>query len=317
MPLCLADSKRYWRFGCFFILGALCVGIVLPYNDPTLIRILDTQGTSNGGASPYIIAMQNLGITGLPHLVNALLVTSIFSAGNTYCYMATRSLYSLSLQGHAPKFLRATTAKGIPHWCFAVTMIFPFLSFLQVSGGTAQAIKWLVNIVTASQVLNYVIMGTTYLCFYRALKVQGVDRRTLPYRGNFNSPHVNVRTKKGWLTNRAGWFQPYVNIFGLIFVIVIVVIQGYAVFLPGFWDVGTFFTYYTMIFVCMLLFVGWKVVKKTKFVHPRDADLVWEKPVIDAYEASREPPLGLWEDVWATARSTLRIGRQKRQGSGV
>lgn len=129
--------------------------------------------------------MQNLGITGLPHLVNALLLTSIFSAGNSYCYMATRSLYSLSLQGQAPKFLQATTKSGVPYLCFAVTMIFPFLSFLQVGSGTSQAIKWLVNIVTASQQLNYTIMGITYLFFYRALKAQGIDRRTLPYRGTF------------------------------------------------------------------------------------------------------------------------------------
>ena len=130
--------------------------------------------------------MQNLGVSGLPHLVNALLVTSIFSAGNTYTYMASRSLYSLSLNGQAPKFLQATTKTGVPYLCFGVTMIFPFLSFLQVSSDTAQVIKWLVNLVTASQLLNYVIMGTTYVFFYRALKAQGIDRKTLPYRGMFD-----------------------------------------------------------------------------------------------------------------------------------
>ena len=39
----------------------------------------DASGTA--AASPYVIAMQNLGVGGLPNLVNALLVTSIFSAG--------------------------------------------------------------------------------------------------------------------------------------------------------------------------------------------------------------------------------------------
>ncbi|KAG4444041.1 hypothetical protein IFR05_000501 [Cadophora sp. M221] len=285
-----AFKTVYWRFGFFFILGALCVGILVPYNDETLLNVLDTQGTATGAASPYIIAMQNLGVGGLPHLVNALLVTSIFSAGNTYCYMATRSLYSLSLQGQAPKFLRRTSKSGIPWLCFGVTMVFPFLSFLQVSANSAQAIKWLINLVTASQVLNYVIMGTTYMFFFRALKAQGIDRRTLPYRG---------------------WCQPYVNIFGLIFVSIIVVVQGYSVFLPGNWDVGTFFTYYTMIFVCILLFGFWKIFKKTKFVRPEEADLVWEKPAIDAYEASIDPPLGLWEDIWVSSLEVLRIRKRR------
>lgn len=77
-----AFKTVYWRFGLFFIVGSLAVGILIPYNDPTLVDVL-TNGTNGGtaAASPYVIAMQNMGITGLPHLVNALLVTSIFSAG--------------------------------------------------------------------------------------------------------------------------------------------------------------------------------------------------------------------------------------------
>lgn len=95
-------------------------------------------------------------------------------------------------------------------------------------------------------------------------------------------------------------------------------IQGYSVFLPGNWDVGTFFTYYCMIFVCILLFLGWKIVKRTKFVKPAEADLIWEKPVIDRYEASIEPPLGLWEDMWFTTKkgvnkvSPVKIGATEK-----
>lgn len=35
-----AFKTVYWRFGIFFILGALCVGIVIPYDDKTLTAIL-------------------------------------------------------------------------------------------------------------------------------------------------------------------------------------------------------------------------------------------------------------------------------------
>lgn len=79
-----AFTTVYWRFGFFFILGALCVGIVLPYNDPKLNGLLADGDTGDAGASPYVIAMQNMGITVLPDITNALLVTGIFSAGNSY-----------------------------------------------------------------------------------------------------------------------------------------------------------------------------------------------------------------------------------------
>ncbi|KAM0148525.1 hypothetical protein ACHAQE_009790 [Botrytis cinerea] len=88
-----AFKTIYWRFGVFFIGGALACGIVIPYNDKKLIAYLSAGGSETGTAasSPYVIAMQNLGIGVLPHITNALLVTSIFSAGNSYVYVVLLS----------------------------------------------------------------------------------------------------------------------------------------------------------------------------------------------------------------------------------
>jgi amino acid transporter len=141
-----AFKTVYVRFAIFFIGGALCVGIVLPYNDPTLVGILSgaSGGSGTASASPYVIAMQNLGVSGLPHFVNALMITSIFSAGNTYTYCATRNLYGLALEGRAPKFLRYCTKNGVPVFCFAVVMCFPCLSFLQLGNASSTVLGWLV-----------------------------------------------------------------------------------------------------------------------------------------------------------------------------
>lgn len=101
-----AFKRVYVRFTLFFVLGALCVSIVMPYNDPVLQGVLNGESSAAGAAaSLYVIAMINLGIDGLPHLVNTLLITSIFSAGNTLAYCATRSLYGLALEGRAPRIL--------------------------------------------------------------------------------------------------------------------------------------------------------------------------------------------------------------------
>lgn len=80
--------------------------------------------------------------------INRLILTSIFSAGNTYTYCAIRNLYSLSLEGRAPKVLQKCTKSGVPIYCFAITMIFPLLSFTAVSSGSAVAITWFASLVT-------------------------------------------------------------------------------------------------------------------------------------------------------------------------
>lgn len=230
--------------------------------------------------------MANMGIKGLPHIVNALLVTSIFSAGNTYTYCATRSLYGLAIEGRAPKLLRKCTANGVPIYCFAIVMIFPFLSFLQVSSNSSQVLQWLINLTTAGGVIDYIVMCVTYICFYNACKAQGIDRNSFPY---------------------TGWFQPYSAYIGLVWMVVIVLTYGYSSFAP--WSVSSFFSYYTMVGVVPTLFVLWKVVKRTKFIKAEERDLVWERPHIDAYEASfLSPPVGFWTEVL----QLVGIGRNKK-----
>lgn len=274
-----AFKTTYIRFAFFFIGSALCVGIVIPYNDKTLLDILSGSkgGSGTAAASPYVIAMNNLGISVLPHITNALLVTSIFSAGNAYTYYGTRSLYGLALQGQAPGVLRRCTKAGVPIYCLGVVIIFPFLAFLNVSSGSAQVLTWLTNIITAAQVIDYIIICVTYLFFYRALRAQNIDRRTLPYYG---------------------YFQPYSAWIGLIWMTCVVCCYGYSTFLPGKFTVGDFFTYYTMVLAAPVLFFGWKIIKRTRFIKAQDADLVWDGPVIDAYEATfTEYAPGFWTEI--------------------
>lgn len=281
-----AFKTTYWRYGIFFIGGALCVGIVVPYNDAGLIAKLD-GGSGTGAASPYVVAMSNLGVEVLPHITNALLVTSIFSAGNSYVYCSTRSLYAMSLDGHAPAFFQKCTKSGVPIYAFIMPMLFSLLSFLSVSAGSAKVITWLANLTEASQLINYIGMSTVYLFFYRALKAQGISRDTLPYKG---------------------WFQPFCGWFGLCSMFWTVCMYGYTTFLPGWWNTGTFFSYYTMCFVSIILYAGWKIIKKTKVVKPHEADLVWERPLIDAYEATLiDESKGFWDDC------AKAVGLRKRQ----
>lgn len=271
-----AYKTIYWRFLMFFILGALCVGIVVPWNDPTIQAILAGESSKKGGgSSPYVIAMKNMGITVLPDIVNALLITSVFSAGNTLTYCATRSLYGLALEGRAPKILTKTTKSGIPIYSFLVVICFPFLSFLQLSNNSSEVLTWLVDLITAGALIDYLVVCITFIQFYRACKAQGFDRRGLPY---------------------FGYFQPYCAYIGSVSMVLILLFYGYTAFDP--WNVQTFFQNYTMQLVAPILYLGWKLIHRTKILSPSKVDLVWERPFIDAYEATLpEDPPTFWQEM--------------------
>lgn len=271
-----AFKMVYYRYAFFFFFGALCIGIVVPWNDPILQDILaGTSLRSGAAASPYVIAMNNMGVRVLPHIVTALILTSIFSAGNTLTYCASRSLYGLALEGRAPKLLSRTTKSGVPIYAFAVTMAFPFLSFLQTSNSTSEVIGWLISLITAGALIDYLAMCITFLGFYKACKAQGLDRKTLPYYG---------------------YLQPFCAWVGIVAMSLILLFYGYTAFAP--WSVAKFFQNYTMQLVAPILYVGWKLIKKTKILKPNEVDLVWERPVIDAYEEGCDVPvIGFWREI--------------------
>ena len=66
-------------------------------------------------------------------------------------------------------------------------------------------------------------------------------------------------------------------------------VGGYPVFLPGNWDVPTFLFSYTSVAVFPILFVGWKLYKKTKWLKPEEVDLRKDLDDIEEYERTYVP----------------------------
>lgn len=148
-----AYNAVFYRLTCFFVLGSLAVGINVPYNDTTLIQAF-ALGKPGAAASPYVIAMNRLRIEGLPHVVNAGVLASAFSAGNSYVYCASRSLFGLALEGKAPKFFTKCTRQGVPIYCVGIVLLVSLLSFLAVGKNSAIVLTWFVSLVTASQLIS-------------------------------------------------------------------------------------------------------------------------------------------------------------------
>ncbi|KAJ5983045.1 general amino acid permease (agp2) [Penicillium waksmanii] len=268
-----AYDSFVWRLMFFFLGGALCVGIVIPYDDELLSQYISgsKSGSGTGAASPYVISMVEFGIKGVPDLVNALIMTSVLSAGNNVVFSAARTLHGMAVDGKAPSLFAKCNKFGIPYYAVIAALSFCLLSLLQLSKSSSTVLDWLVGICTASYLLNYFGTVLTYLHFHEALKKQGVDRDTLPYKGRF---------------------QPYAAWYALVGTFIMTLILGYNVFIHGQWDITTFFTNYTMVGFFPVAYLFWKIVKRTKYVRPGTADLNLGtlKEEIDLYEALYEPP---------------------------
>lgn len=204
------------RLAIFYGLGSLVIGIIVPSNDPNLL------GASNASASPFVIGIQNAGIEGLNHVINAAILTSAWSAGNAFCYSGSRILYSLALSNQAPAIFKSTTRFGVPWAAVLATWLIGCLAFLNVSNSGATVFTWFSNISTISGFIAWIVAMVTYIRFRQAMIFNRM-LDALPFR----TP-----------------LQPYASYFMVSLISILTLTNGFQVFFPSEWNVSDFLAAY-------------------------------------------------------------------------
>lgn len=246
-------NKVLYRLIVFYIGGALCVGILLPSDDSTLLAAI-AESSGNAAASPYTAACVNLGINVLPHIINALILTSIVSAGNSSLFSATKALERLALTGKAPKFFTYTTRRGVPIYCVVMVLLISLLAYLNVSNGANKVLTWFLNVETAGMLIVYIFICISYLRYRAGMTAQGINRDDfVPYKG---------------------WGLPYFTWWSLFWFCLMLLMDGYTVFLKGNWDIQSFVFSYFMIAFFLVLFAGHKLYHRTWFIKASEMDFV-------------------------------------------
>ncbi|GAA5893639.1 hypothetical protein JCM6882_007867 [Rhodosporidiobolus microsporus] len=241
-----------WRLVLFFIGGALSVGILVPYNSTELLNAIST-GAAGAAKSPYVVAMNRLRIHALPHIINAVILSSIYSAGNAYVFLSARGLAQMARDGYAPKILSRRNRRGVPWIAVCVVGVVSLVSYCQVASSAQIAITWITSLVTANTLMTSASFVFTWIKFDRGMKAQGIPRSSLPARSRI---------------------LPYAAYFALPCQLFVILMQGYPVFLKGGWDVSTFIQSYLPVAAFPILFVVWKFIKKTKWKRSADIDFV-------------------------------------------
>lgn len=259
-------AKRFiWRLAFFYGFASLVLGVIVPSDEPRLL------GAGNASASPWVLGIQRAGIGGLNHAINAAILTSAWSAGNSFLYSGSRVLYSMSLNKQAPKIFSLTNRHGVPYVAVIFTWSFGLLAFLNVSNTGATVFNWFVNISTISGFIAWIIVMVTYLRF-RAAFVHNNLLSTLPYR----TP-----------------FQPYFTYIVLFVISLLTLTNGFQVFWPHQFKISNFLAAYITLPIFVVLYLGHKAWYRTPWLRKiEDIDVLTGKKEMDELaktEVIREP----------------------------
>ncbi|KAL5592132.1 hypothetical protein FOVSG1_011021 [Fusarium oxysporum f. sp. vasinfectum] len=242
-----ATKKTFYRIFFFYFCSIFIVGLIVPYNDPAL-------GVSTGTASqsPFVIAFQRSGVSVVPSIINAVVCTSAISSGSACIFIASRTLFGLSCDGHAPQFFQRCNRFGTPHYAVGMSCLLSPLVYLTVVNNTSVVFAWFVNITTVAGLIGWVVIQVTYLRFFAGLKKQGYSRKDLPYK----SP-----------------FQPYVAWATLLMVSLVILFCGFDVFVKGHFTAQGFITCYINIAIFAVLYTIFKIRLKSKVIPTSEIEL--------------------------------------------
>lgn len=238
----IAIRQIFWRILLFYVLAIAVIGLLIPYTEPHLAY----QELSNISVSPFTLVFEKLGIAFAASVMNAVILTSILSAGNSGMYAATRMLWVLGKEGKAFSFLGKINKRGIPTYALLFTTCVGMLAFLSSFFGEGAVYIWLLNASGLTGFIAWLGIAISHYRFRRAYVKQGRDLNDLVYR--------------------AKWF-PFGPILSFVMCLVVILGQNYNAFIgDGKIEWNEVFISYLGIPVFLILWLGYKWVKKTKVI---------------------------------------------------
>lgn len=176
------------------------LSMAVPSTEPRL-----TSQEGNALASPFVIAANRVGITGIASIVNALILLSVFSSNNTCLLAASRALMGLALDGHAPRFFAETHRWGIPMWGVLVCAAFMPLAFTVYSQEASIVFEYFVSIGASGTLMEWIVICWTTVRLHSGMREQGISQESLPF---------------------CPWGQPWLAWYGLVMSVLCAVTNG-------------------------------------------------------------------------------------------
>ena len=240
-----AIKQVFWRIIIFSFLSIFVIGALVYYKDPSLLRAA-TQ--SDITVSPFTLVFERAGLAAAASVMNAVILTSVISSANSWLYAASRMLFGMAKEGHAPKvFAKTNTSNGVPIYAILATVAIGLLAFLTSIFGT-EIYFYLVAASGLSGFLAWIGIAICHFRFRRAFIKQGHKLSELGYH--------------------AKWF-PIGPIIALILSIIIVIGQITTVTM----NAQSIITTYLALPLFLILYFSYKIVKKTKLIPLEEVDL--------------------------------------------
>jgi lysine-specific permease len=240
-----AVKQVFWRIILFYIFSMLIIGLIIPYTDPTLL-----DGANNVAVSPFTTVFQKAGAKSAADIMNAIILLTMISAGNSGVYSSSRTLMGLAEDGYVPKIFCRVNRWGVPIYAVLTSCAVGCLAFLTSLFGSGVVFNWLTRLTSLAGLITWVIISITHVRFRMGYLSQGRSLKDLPY---------------------VAPLFPLCDIFVIIIGLIVIFGQGYESFYSPI-NGGEVVGAYIGLILAVVLYVGHKAIRRPAFVKNHEMD---------------------------------------------
>jgi len=247
-----AIKTVFWRILLFYIGAIIVIAFLIPFTNENLLK----SGADSVAYSPFTMVFEKCGLAFAASVMNAVILTSVLSCGNSGLYVASRMLYSLAKEGKAPKFLSKVNKRGVPINALYATTIVACSAFFASLIGDGKIYYILYNASGITAFFAWLGIGICHYRFRKAYIAQGRDLKDLKFKAKF---------------------YPYGPIISIIICVVVIFGANIWIFQAEIFSWFDFITNYICIPIFVCLYFGYKFIKKTKIVPLQECDFEFKE----------------------------------------
>jgi GABA permease len=159
-----ATNSVIGRVLVFYVLSVFLIVSIVPWNSTKL------------GESPFVAALDIIGIAGAADLMNAIVLTAVLSCLNSGLYVASRMLFALAHRGDAPQWTVQLNSRGVPARSILLATSVGYVSVIAAAIWPETIFLWLVNSSGAVALFVYLLIAISELRMRARLEREDPER---------------------------------------------------------------------------------------------------------------------------------------------
>ncbi|WP_131737511.1 amino acid permease [Actinomadura roseirufa] len=207
------------RFGLFYLGSLLVILSVVPWTE------------FKGGASPFVLAFDKIGIPGGGDIVNFVVLTAALSSCNAGgLYSTSRMLRTAGVNGDGPKALARLSGRGVPALTVVISALVMGIGVVVNAVVPDKAFEYITSVSTGGAILVWTVILVAHMAYRRRVAAGELPKAAY----------------------RMPW-APYTNWMVLAFFVFVTVTIA--------WEADTRIALYVMAGWLVLVLAGWPVVR--------------------------------------------------------